>query len=128
EVHDKSGIFRGDQSITCFGDLVFMDSTSSQQLNGKIQLTNAPISWASPFVRGFVSDLGGVLNGTVNIQGSASKPDIKGLVRIDEARLRLDFLGTPYEIHHANLEINNKEISLGTIRLFDRHKNAAELT
>ncbi len=128
EIQEKSGIFRGNQSITCFGDLVFLDSQSTQKLDGKLVFSQAPISWASPFLRGFVSELGGVLNGTISLKGSGSRPDVQGLVRLDDARMRLDFLGTRYEIHHANIEINNQEINLGNIKLFDQFKNPADLS
>lgn len=128
EIQDRSGIFRDRQSITCFGDLVFLDSQSTQKLDGKIVFTQAPVNWASPFLKGFVSDLGGVLNGTISIKGSGVRPDVQGLVRLDDARMRLDFLGTRYEIHHANIEINNEEINLGSIKLFDRFKNPADLS
>ncbi len=123
----STGIFRGNASLTAAGSLVLFDSTSNQKLEGVINFENAPASWASPLLEGYVSGISGILNGTVNIGGTAVKPDVDGTVRLDNVAMHIDFLGTSYNIHTATVKINNEEINLGNINMYDGYKNSAIL-
>jgi hypothetical protein len=120
----SSGVYRGNASITAGGRTVF-DSTSNRKLDGNIVINNAPIEWIAPFVQGYVSKLGGTLNGSVAVKGTASEPDVEGTARMDNAHVRIDFLGTEYDIHTATIKINNNEINFGDFTLFDAYKNRA---
>lgn len=119
-----SGVYRGNASITAGGRTVF-DSTSNRRLDGNIVVNNAPVAWIMPFVEGYVSKVNGTLNGSVAIKGTASEPDVEGSVRMDNAHLRIDFLGTEYDIHTATIKVNNSEINFGDFTLFDAYKNRA---
>lgn len=123
----QSGIYRGNASVTAGGRIILFDSLSKQSLDGKITFTATPLHWLTPFLDGYVSDIGGLLNGDVYIAGRADRPDVKGELRLDNAVMKVDFLGTRYTIHHANIGVDNKQIDLGEISLFDENKNTAIL-
>jgi hypothetical protein len=123
----KSGIYRGDASIRTAGSMSF-DSTSRQKLNGYIEFTNAQVAWLSPLVNELMSQLKGTVNGTVNIGGSAEKPDIDGSVVLRDGGTRIDILGTYYRIPEATVTVNNTSINFGTVTLYDVHNNPATLT
>jgi hypothetical protein len=123
----RSGIYRGNASLLASGTVTLFDSTSGQKLDGRIQFNNAPISWATPLVEGYVSNISGTLNGDITIGGTAAEPDVDGKVRMDNAAMRVDFLGTSYTIHTAEIAVNNREINFGNINLFDSYKNSAIL-
>jgi hypothetical protein len=123
----QSGVYRGNSSITTSGQLVLFDSTSKQHLNGNIQFNNTPITWISPFVQGYVSNIEGTLNGKVNIAGTPYEPDVDGTVAMNNASLKIDFLGTTYTIPNASITVDNKEINFGNITLYDSYKNTATL-
>lgn len=124
---NSSGVYRGNASITAYGDMSF-DSTSKESLKGKLQFNNTPMSWLNPVLTGFVSRLGGTINGEVNIAGSAVAPDIDGNIKLNDAAMRIDFLGTYYTIPNANIAVNNTKIDLGKITLYDVNKNTATLS
>lgn len=124
----QSGIYRGNSSITTSGKVILFDSTSKQQLDGNIQFNNTPLTWIAPFLQGYVSNIGGTLNGKVNIAGTPYAPDVDGKVALNDAALKIDFLGTSYTIPAASISVNNKEIDLGEITLHDAYKNTATLS
>jgi hypothetical protein len=86
------------------------------------------MSWLNPVLTGFVSRLSGAINGEVNIAGSAVRPDIDGTIKLNDAAMRIDFLGTYYTIPSANIAVNNTKIELGKIALYDVNKNSATLS
>lgn len=124
---NSSGIYRGNASVIASGDMSF-DSTSREKLNGIIKFNSTPMSWLSPILTGFVSKLGGTLNGEINISGSASQPDVAGNIKMQDAAMRIDFLGTYYTIPTASISLNNETIDLGRITLYDVYKNTATLS
>jgi hypothetical protein len=123
----QSGMYRGSSSMTVGGTLVLFDSTSKQRVNGTIQFNNSPLNWLSPVVTGYVSKLSGNLQGTVHIKGAANSPDVDGKVLMDNAHVKVDFLGTEYDMSPATINLNNQEINFGNITLQDIFKNKAIL-
>jgi hypothetical protein len=126
-IDPSTGIYRGSASLNLAGNMVLFDSTSNQKLDGTITLNNAPLSWTSPLLEGYVSDISGALTGKVKIGGTAANPDMDGSVQLDNAAMHVDFLGTNYNIHTATITVDNKEINLGNINLYDGYKNSAIL-
>lgn len=124
---NESGVFNGNSSLIATGTLSF-DSTSHQAINGKIQFNNATLTWLSPVLAGLVSQLDGHANGTILIKGTAAVPDISGTVKLDSAKLRVDYLGTNYTIPSGTITIDNESISAGKLSLYDRFNNEAIVT
>jgi hypothetical protein len=122
----QSGIYKGNATLIASGNMSF-DSTNQQVLNGKLQFTNAPVAWTSPFLLGFMSHLGGTMNGAVNIGGTSDNPNISGNVSLANASTHIDFLGSTYTIPAANVVFTNNRIELGEVTLYDSHKNTAIL-
>lgn len=124
----KSGIYRGNASITAAGNVLF-DSTKAgnQKLNGVVHFKNAPVALASPFLEGFMSQIGGTLNGEINIAGTSSHPDVNGRVKLDNGVMKIDVLGTTYNIPTATVLVNNDSIDVGTVSVYDAQKNSALL-
>lgn len=123
----QSGIYHGNSSIVASGRIILFDKTSKQTLDGTIQVNNAPLSWLSPLLVGYVSHISGSLDGKIVITGTAENPDIEGKVKMADAAMRIDFLGTTYSIPKATVSVNNNEINLGNITLIDAYKNKAIL-
>lgn len=125
----QSGIYYKDASITAAGNVLFDSSaTGKERLDGLVRFQNAPIAWATPFLEGFMSELGGTLNGDIIIGGTARMPDIDGQVYLNDVKLKLDVLGTRYTVRNATVTVNNDSIDLGNINIYDAHKNTAILT
>lgn len=123
----QSGIFNGNASIRTAGNMSF-DSTNDQLLDGYIQFSNANIHWITPFVSDYINNTTGTLNGTVNIAGSATKPNIDGNLILDNATTKINIIGTTYNIPSAKLKIDNNTIDFGNIAIYDAYNNRAILT
>ena len=123
----QTGIYLGNATLVVSGNISF-DSTKHENLNGKLQFTNAPAAWTSPFLIGFMSHLKGSIFGTINIDGTSDDPDISGTVSLKDAGMKIDFLGTSYTVPSANVVFSNNRIELGQVTLYDSYKNTATLT
>ncbi len=125
---DKStGIFNGSNSLKVFGKISF-DSTNTENIDGKIVMENTQLAWLAPILNGYVSELEGNLNGNITLKGTSTYPDINGQISLRKANLHIDFLGTVYKIPEAAFYVNNKEIGIGKITLYDRHDNQGNLS
>lgn len=123
----KTGIFNGDSYINAYG-LMSLKNNTNQSLDGGIEFHNTPVPWAAPFLKGFISQMSGKLNGKVQVKGTASDPKIIGDIKVQQTAMRIDLLGSYYKIPSASIHLNNNEISLGKIKLLDRFDNEAVLT
>lgn len=123
----KSGIYNGKSSVRPSGSISF-DSTNNQILKGKVQFEEANIAWLSPFVEGFLSNMSGTVNGSINIGGSASKPDVDGTILLKEIATRIDIIGTNYKLHGGVIKVSNDFIDFGKLTIFDQYNNSALLT
>ncbi len=123
----KSGIFYNDKFIKAHGRISF-DSTHNENINGAIEINEAPLAWLKPILNGYVSDFSGSLDGSVSIKGNSERPDISGAVVIDNAGMHIDFLGTNYRIPSGIITVDNKSISLKDINILDEQDNVASLS
>ncbi len=123
----KTGIFNKDASVVASGIMSF-DSTSRQKIDGNIVFKNTPVAWATPFLTGVMSHLGGTIEGSVNVGGTAYAPDIEGTINLFKGAFRLDYMGTNYTIPFATVKVNNRRIELGKIMIFDRNSKFAVLS
>jgi len=123
----QTGIYRDNASIVASGNISF-DSTTNQKLDGSIQFNNAPVEWASPFLIGIFSHLTGVVNGNIGFTGSSYDPVISGSLGLVNGGLRVDYMGTNYNIPSATVSVTNKRISWGMVDVLDEYKNHATLT
>ncbi|MCW3121932.1 MAG: hypothetical protein JWQ38_1424, partial [Flavipsychrobacter sp.] len=123
----QTGIFRDDASVNASGNISF-DSATHQKLDGKIEFRNAPVVWASPFLTGIMSKLSGRLNGSIDFGGAAYEPVLKGNVALTNAGFHVDYTGCSYTIPTANIYVDNRTISYGSVQVYDKYKNVATLT
>jgi len=123
----QTGIFKNNSSVTAHGDISF-DTATRQKLNGIIQFNDAPVVWASPFLIGIMSHLSGTLNGSISLNGNTLAPDIKGSVLFANGGLRIDYMGCNYTIPNATINVDNRIINFGKVKILDRFKNTATLS
>lgn len=122
----QTGIFRPGASLRASG--IFDTDTAHAVADGQIVFDNTPLSWIQPFAAGAVSQLKGNINGTINIGGTPSDPKTNGTLTLRNAALRLDYTGVNYSIPTATIGVTNRNISLGTIGLYDRSGNRADIS
>ncbi|MGN6567036.1 MAG: translocation/assembly module TamB domain-containing protein, partial [Flavipsychrobacter sp.] len=122
----QTGIYREASSLTASGNMSF-DKNTYQQLDGNIQFNAVPVSWVEPFFVGYISNVSGQLNGSIAIQGTSQQPDINGKVNLQNAGMRIDFLGSAFTIPAGTINVSNTKIDFGEITLYDSYKNQAQL-
>lgn len=123
----KTGIYRNNTSVMVSGKISF-DSSTHQQLDGKIDFVNAPVAIASPFLIGIMSHLSGTLDGSVKFNGSSYMPEMNGDVSLHNAGFHVDYIGCSYTIPAATVHVDNKVISFGKVTAYDNYKNTAILS
>lgn len=123
----QTGIYNGNASITASGNVSFYKGVN-EQIDGKIEFSNTPLSWGSTFLTGIFSQIKGVTNGTINFKGSSQLPDINGKLDLDKVSMKLDFMGTYYQIPTSTVTVSNTKIDFGNTTIYDKDKNTALLT
>lgn len=120
----KTGIFFKNSSIRAAGN-VSLDSNNNQPINGYLQFNNALVHWINPFVSDYLSALSGNINGKINVSGSASEPDISGMLSLNDVTSKIDIIGTQYFIPSANIIVSNDKFSLNNLQVLDRNNDIA---
>lgn len=85
------------------------------------------LSIIEPFSEGFVSDLGGSVNGKLTIGGTLNRPEIVGQGNIKAGKLRFNYLNTNYLID-GDVLFEPNDISFRALTLRDVNNNRATLT
>ena len=98
-----------------------------ENLDFKLTCDSLDIGIVSPFLEGTVSRLGGACSGIVDIKGSASQPDIKGMLRITRGGCLVDYLNTYYTFA-PTITLSEGLIDLGKFSLTDTLGNEAQVS
>lgn len=127
DLDPRTGIFYHDRSLTATGKISF-DSSASQNIDAEINMHQTRLSLLGPWLRSYVSNINGVVDGRVTVKGTSDKPDINGRLNLSNTILHIDFLGTDYAIPKGSIVIDNNEISLADLVVYDRFQNTASIT
>ncbi|TVP44828.1 MAG: translocation/assembly module TamB [Mongoliibacter sp.] len=112
----------GEKVISLEGSL----GSEEQNLTLKANLQKANISVLEPFLEDYVTKMGGTVTGELDIGGTLAFPVVTGTGRVDEGRLLINYLNTPYTID-GNLVFEPNEISFREIILRDVNGNRARM-
>jgi hypothetical protein len=115
-INKNTTIIKGNNEAGISGNINVKDSTID--LIAKVD--NMDISPVGHFIADYISDLHGYATGQVNIDGRLSSPTITGRVDLDQARLKVLFLGTSYSLSNAKFKFNNETIEMNDIILKDQ--------
>ena len=123
----QTGIYRGNSSIVASGNISY-DSMSNQKLDGTISFINADVAWATPFLTGIFSRLGGKVNGNILFRGTSYDPQLDGTLFLTNAGMKVDYMGCYYSIPAATVRVDNHRISFGRVEAYDIYNNPAIVT
>lgn len=123
----QTGIFYHDRALTASGEISF-DSASAERIDAEINMHQTRLSLLTPWLRGYVSNISGTVDGKVIVKGTSDKPDINGRLNLNDMGVHIDFLGTDYIVPKGAIAINNAEIDLTDLTAYDRFKNTATIT
>ena len=87
-----------------------------------------PLFLIDPFLKGIVKESNGYLTGNMDLKGSLDQPDLNGKIKLKEFTSKAVISNTRYRFDETSIEISEKSIELGTIRLKDANDNQAVLS
>lgn len=92
----------------------------------KTTLNDPNISILEPFLSDYLTQMGGTVNGDLEISGTLNAPVVIGTARVNRGTLKINYLNTFYTID-GNLVFENNEISFRELLLKDVNGNLARM-
>ncbi len=91
------------------------------------QMFDANLVIFEPFLSKYITSVGGTFSGNIQIRGSTDSPEILGSGRIDEGKLRVNYLNTSYQLD-GSLLFRPSQISFQDLIVRDINGNRATFT
>jgi len=97
---------------------------SDDNLSFNLEMNNFHLEALRSFVKGFVSDIDGVLSAKMTISGSTQKPKVIGSMKFMRTSCRIDYLNTKYSFAHT-IDFFPGVISISNMIVYDSIGNRA---
>lgn len=81
-----------------------------ENIDIEVDFDEASLVALEPFLSNYLSNLGGTITGKLKMLGTLSNPEIIGTARVDEGKLKVNYLNTSYTMN-GSLIFQPKEIS-----------------
>jgi hypothetical protein len=114
----------GEKSMTLTGAL--NDSTRTSPFNLDFSMIRFPLSTVNPFIPG-VAKLSGVLNGRMDISGNSDKPVLNGYLDFDDAKAKIDMLGTTFAFGDDQIPVVNNVVTVNGFNITACNDNPLSL-
>ncbi|HHW59691.1 MAG: translocation/assembly module TamB domain-containing protein [Bacteroidales bacterium] len=98
--------------------------TGKQNMDLKINFNNLNLAILQPLMSSFASNVSGIANGYLNIEGSFSAPQLYGELDLIRTRLKVDYTNVAYSLT-TNIKINPNEIIIESLTINDPNANTA---
>jgi len=105
----------GRPTITVAGTL--NDSTATSPLALDLSMIHFPLATANPFLPPGVGRLRGMLNGSMKVSGTDSRPIINGTLDFDSTAVRLGLTGTDYHFSDVKIPIEDNVVSFNSFAI-----------
>lgn len=105
----------------------YRSAAAASELHFDVQIDSADFSLATPFVRPYLYDLRGSLNGSFMIRGTIDVPSINGSMRFDSASLVPSYTNTPLQLGREPLTFDNSGIHFNAVTVRDQQGNKATI-
>lgn len=99
----------------------------TDNLRFDIGLDNFRIKALSPLLEGILSKVEGLASGNFVLEGSTSKPILKGKLQLNRVAFKIDYLNTVYSLQHE-FEVEPGLISLDNLVLYDTTGHKANVS
>ncbi|WP_439648023.1 translocation/assembly module TamB domain-containing protein [Belliella calami] len=101
-------------------------NNQNEELSLKAEMRDANLSILEPFLSDYLTQMGGTINGDLDISGSMTAPNVIGSGRINGGTLKINYLNTFYTID-GNIVFGSNEISFRELLLKDINGNIARM-
>jgi hypothetical protein len=99
---------------------------STGEIEADLNVKNFKIRTIEPLLTNILSDISGMLNGSVKIKGTFTNPDISGEMNLDNVGLTIDYLKTHYVVN-SSIDITGSKISIKNGNIKDMAGNTGTL-
>jgi len=127
ELENGSGVFNEKFSMATVGSLS-LDTKKEDQLDANVYISNFPLKFLEPLLKGYASSIGGTLDGSISLKGVMDKPSLGGELLLRNVATKIDYIGTLYTIPSGKISLENQTATLQDIELYDVYKNKALAT
>ncbi len=114
----KSGKFK---NLKAIGKL----NLQTDAIDFNMSFSNSPIRPFQSFMKGYVSIFDGTADLNAQLTGTIQKPKLTGQLELSDAKFKIDFLQTTYQIPKALLNFNQQTISFKPFKIQDKNKQFA---
>lgn len=97
-----------------------------EQLDMVINMNHLSLNFLHPFLEDYVSDLEGVVTGSIEVKGNLKKPDLRGELELARTQFRITYLNTLYSVS-GPLTLDNNSLAFKDVILYDTVGNKALL-
>ena len=115
DIDKSTSIERNENFAQVAGNINVKDSS----INIEASLKKQSISFINQFFSDYIENLKGFATGKVTVKGKLNEPKIAGAIKLDNASVKVIFLGTTYTIEDAKLKFNNHYIEMDDFYLKD---------
>lgn len=96
----------GNKTLTLEGSI----GLKEENIDIDVDFDEASLVTLEPFLSNYLSNLGGTITGKLKMLGTLSNPEIVGTTRVDEGKMKVNYLNTSYTMN-GDLIFQPKEIS-----------------
>ncbi|GIV38746.1 MAG: hypothetical protein KatS3mg033_0546 [Thermonema sp.] len=112
-------------------DYVFFMSGHYRHSSGQIQviaeMKETELKVLNPFLKDYLSEIGGTVSGKLALRGSLDKPLLAGILDFKQATFKVNYLGTTYSFSDK-LYITPDAIRMRRLRIMDNRQGNAVFT
>jgi autotransporter translocation and assembly factor TamB len=95
-----------------------ISTKGNPSINANLTLNQSDLALLSPFVEGVLSDISGYSTANINLSGQLSKPNIDGVLYLNNAQTKIDFLNI-YAKTSSAIKIKNNKVLLQNLEVLD---------
>ena len=121
-----ASIYNASVAITGYDNLVNLDGNyqvGSGTFDLKLAIEKFNMKSIQAFTFGNLTESTGFLNGNLAITGTASQPDILGIINFNEVGFGVKTLNTKFKLPSDKIEFRNKQIVFKSFKLQDENNN-----
>ena len=139
DINLESTWIKNNESIALQGDLLYRDLQTfnfigdyyplreSENLDFNLFFNQTDIQFANAFFSpDLVSEIGGLLNGTIKVSGSPNEPELAGIVQLNGGSAKIEILGTSFGIE-GPIEVDKYGFYINGLPIFDEIGNAGKI-
>ncbi|GAB4378793.1 MAG: translocation/assembly module TamB domain-containing protein [Salibacteraceae bacterium] len=98
------------------------------QLDFDIDLKQFRLAVIEPFIGEYASNISGLANGRLNVNGTLDTVQVSGLVTLSEADVTINYLNTHYHLPLVDVIVEPDMIAVNAVEVYDDKKSKALLT